>query len=223
MEEDEILKEAVEIDHEDDHGLIKKKSPLWWIIGIFLALSIVVMAIPYYSVRLDPSPKKIPSVEEVVPKDIIVNETHFSSINMGMIKPNDPVIKEVADKIVSAGCDSDKVCQAKAIFYFVRDNFVYISDPLAYEYVKTARESLVSGGGDCDDSSVLLANLFEAIGIRTRFVFIPRHVYVELYMPTALNRYKSEKDWVPVDGACRSCEFGEISWQSSGKEKHYLG
>jgi transglutaminase-like putative cysteine protease len=109
------------------------------------------------------------------------------------------------------------------LFYFVRDNFEYVSDPTAYEYVKTAKESLISGGGDCDDASVLLANLLDAIGIRSRFVFVPGHVYLQANMPDVLNKYKVEGDMVNLDATCSYCEFGEMSWKNADKEKSYLG
>ncbi|MBR9691515.1 transglutaminase domain-containing protein [Candidatus Woesearchaeota archaeon] len=200
------------------------KGPIKYILGVFLILMIVLWLIPIYSVKLDPEPLEIPSIAEVVPSDISVEETHFNDISMAMVNGNDEVIKGVADKIVVKACGNrGRVCHAKALFYFVRDNFEYINDPTAYEYVKTAKESLVSGGGDCDDSSVLLANLLDAIGVRIRFVFIPGHVYVQAYLPDVLNRYKQDGDMVNLDPACKSCDFGEISWKSAGKETRVVG
>ena len=79
-----------------------------------------------------------------------------------------------------------------------------------------------SGGGDCDDNSVLLANLLQSIGINTRFTFVPRHVYVEAYLPDAIWRHKKEGDWVVLDSTCEYCEFGDISIQSLNQEKTYI-
>jgi len=225
MQEEDVLKEVIEIDKEIREGkdIPKAKSPLWYFIGVLLALALVLMVIPYYSIRLDPNPSVIPSLEEVFSGDILVNETHFGFISLEMVEGYDPVIKEVADKIVVKACkDKNRVCDAKAIFYFVRDNFEYVSDPTAYEYVKTAKESLVSGGGDCEDSHILVANLMEAVGIQSRFVFIPGHVYLDLKLPEALNRYKQDGDWVSIDATCRNCEFGEIPYQNYNQDKIYL-
>jgi len=200
------------------------KGPIKWILAIFLILILILMIVPRYAVKLDPSPKRIPALGEVLPQKIdILNNSISSRYDfLKLVKPNDPVIKQVADKVASIACDGQKICQAKAIFYFVRDNFDYVSDPNRYEYVKSARESLVSGGGDCDDASVLLANLMEAIGIRSRFVFIPGHVYIQIWLPKAMNRYKTEDDWITVDATCKTCDFGEIVIQNLGKEKSYL-
>ncbi len=206
---------------------IEEKEPLWKrpliiIISLFLALMIISISIPYYSVKLDPEPKYIALISEVVNDDIVV-EDKITNDYSALVRPNDAVIKRTADKIVSlSGCGSNKICQAKAIFYFVRDRFDYVSDPVGHEYVKSARETLVSGNGDCDDASVLLVNLLEAIGIRTRFVFVTGHVYVQAYMPDALRKYK-EEEWVNLDATCEYCEFGDVSYKSSDKVKRYLG
>ena len=198
------------------------KGPIKYIIAIFLILLLVVWYIAIYGAKIDPEPKRIPTIEEVVPANIIIeNQSETKDDFLAYLTPNDPVIKQTADRIAAIGCDSSKVCQAKAMSYFVRDNFNYVSDPLAYEYIKTAKESLATKGGDCDDASVLLANLLGAIGIRTRFVFIPSHVYVQAYLPDAIKSYKAEDNWVNLDATCDNCKFGEI--QINNKNKRYIG
>ena len=199
------------------------KGPLKYILAVLLILMLILWLVPIYSVKLDPSPAIIPVIAEVVPKEIVVDEEFKTSISMDMVDGSDSVIKEVADRIVVQACeDRGSICHAKALFYFVRDNFEYVSDPTAFEYVKTARQSLVSGGGDCDDASVLLANLLDAIGVRIKFVFVPGHVYVQAYIPKALNKYKVEGDMVGLDATCSYCEFGELSWKYSGEEGRKL-
>ena len=88
--------------------------------------------------------------------------------------------------------------------------------------MKAAKESLVNGGGDCDDASVLVASLLESIGVKTRFVFVTNHVYVQAYLPDALSRYKADDDWVNLDAVCSNCKFGEISQSTFEKEKSYV-
>ena len=138
------------------------------------------------------------------------------------LNASDPVIKETADKIVLlSGCKDSKICNAKAIYYFVRDNMRYVSDPTTYEYVKTPREALRTRIGDCDDAAVILSNLFQAIGIPTRFVFIPQHVYVQLKIPEAPKKYQ-DGGWINADPTCKSCEFGGIPWKSAQQERLYI-
>jgi len=205
---------------------VEEKEPFWKrplviIIGLFLILIMISMSVPYYSVKLDPEPKYIALIEEVVNGEIVL-ENKTTNDYLSLVKPNDVVVKRAADKIVSlSGCGSNKICQAKAIFYFVRDRFDYVSDPYKYEYVKSARESLVSHNGDCEDGSLLAVNLLEAIGIKTRFVFIPRHVYIDIWLPEALNKYKQKDGWISLDVTCGYCEFGEIPYQNVDKRKSY--
>ena len=175
MQEEDFLKEAKEVEKEIDNVSDKGKSPIWYIMGVLLALILVATIVPYYSIKMDPRPSSIPTILEVVPANIEVNQSYANSITLDLVDGRDPVIKEIADKIAVKSCNSgERICHAKAMFYFVRNNFEYVSDPTSYEYVKTARESLVSGGGDCDDGSVLVASLLDAVGIKTRFVFIKK-------------------------------------------------
>ncbi len=192
----------------------KKKwfTPIKIILALFLALLIVVMIFPEYSVKLDPEPNMDFSVSDVISNEIeIVDEAvqpeSYSEFK-NFVKPNDPVIKQTADKIASIACSGNKICNAKAMFYFVRDNFDYVNDPTEYEYVKSARESLVTKVGDCDDASVLLVNLLEAVGVETRFVFIPKHVFVQVH----IDDYKQDK-WLNLDPTCKTCDFNELPYQ----------
>ncbi|MBR9699917.1 transglutaminase domain-containing protein [Candidatus Woesearchaeota archaeon] len=199
------------------------RGPLTYILGLFLILILLVWFIPARAVKIDPNPTYIPTIQEVAPAAIEVERNPAFIIQEDFpryVKPSDPVIKQTADKIVTLACEGNKICHAKAIFYFVRDNFQYVSDPAGYEYIKSARESLASTGGDCDDASILAANLLGAVGIRTRFVFIPGHVYIQAYMPDALKRYKIEdKDWVSLDLTCTNCGFGELPYRTSTQRK----
>ncbi len=231
MKKEDFLKEAHAIEGQlkgEREELKKEKSALWYILAVFLALIVVSMIIPYYGIKLDPEPNYIAKLGEVLPEGVVIgNESHGIDKKKDFLRfldSGDVVVKQIADSVVSkSGCMGHKVCYAKALFYFVKDkdNLNYINDP-PDEYVKTAKETLKSGGGDCDDFSVLLANLLQAVGISTRFVFVPGHVYVEAYLPEAIGKYKSEGEWVSMDSTCEYCEFGEISISSSNKEKVYV-
>ena len=201
------------------------KSPFVYIIALFMILLLILWTVPYYYVRLDPEPKNIPSKESILPANIIVGERNTTLIVrnefLSLLDPNDQLIKQTASKVASQSCNSEKVCQAKAIFYFVRDNFDYVSDPRT-EYIESAREVLATGGSDCDGIAVLLANLEQAIGIETRFVFIPGHVYVQIKLYEAMKKYKTEDGWINLDATCSYCEFGEIPYQNIESKKSYV-
>lgn len=190
------------------------KGPIRIIITLFLLLIILMWGFAYYAVQIDPQPRRIPEIEEVFIRNFEINISEKPNIASrqdyyNLIKPHDPVVKQTADKIVNIACEGSKVCHAKSIFYFVRDNFQYVLDPTTFEYVKDARESLIVQGGDCDDSSVLLSSLLESIGITTKLVFEPGHVYVQAYVPEASRRYKTKDGWINLDATCKNCEFGQ--------------
>ena len=214
MEKEGIINEELE----------DKKSPFVYIMSVFLILLMVLWIVPHYGVKLDPSPKTIPKIEDVV------TEVQLKDINNHLISrdefrrfiyPNDPFVKQTASKIVSLAClDSSKVCHAKAIFYFVRDNLMYVGDP-PDEYIETLEEALLTGTSDCDGHAVALASLMEAVGINSELVFIPGHVFVRIMVPGARNAYKLD-DWIYLEPTCKTCEFGQIPYQNVEKEKQIL-
>jgi len=187
---------------------------------IFLILLIVVWIFAPYIVKVDPEPHYIPTINEVVISNLTIESINHAIDSrqdfLRFINPNDPEIKDVAVRIASMSCNSEKVCQAKAIYYFVRDNFNYVSDP-NLEYVESPKEVLVTGGSDCDGLAVLLATLELAIGVDARLVFVPEHVYVELKLDKGPGKYR---EWFPVDATCNSCKFGEAP--ATVAEKQYL-
>lgn len=210
-------------EHEkDEHE--EEKEPVWkgpikWIMAIFLLLIVVLWVVPYYSVKLNPEPVNIPSLEEIDSKFLagieIGNKTRTDDLKLaaGRIKTDDPLIRQIATKIVVESCTETRICHAKALYYFVRDNIQYVSDPYAKEYIAEPAETLKTGGGDCDDGALLLAALIESIGIKTRIVIIPGHAFIKALIPEAPPKYKIN-EWVYMDWTCSKCKFGEIPYNS---------
>lgn len=216
-----------EINEENPAADIKRPwiGPLKLILALSLILLILIAIIPYTSLRLDPEPKNIPSLE-IIPKDIgLRNSTlQINELNdfKKLIDPTDPVIKQIAVKIASQSCDdSNQICHAKAIYYFVQANFGYVSDPIKKEYIEHPRESLFSGAMDCDGHAILLSSLMESIGINSELVFITGHVFVRIELEQARKKYR-RGNWVYLDSTCKTCNFGEIPVSDLNKEEYYL-
>jgi transglutaminase-like putative cysteine protease len=211
LDEKEVIEELDER-FEESH---EKKSPIKYIVSIFLILLIVLMSIPYYSIKLDPHPKEIPTLN-----DILKNDIELSSNTIQITKredyrkalfPSDPNIKLIASKIIQEACPKEKrICHAKALYFFVRNNFNYISDPIGIEYVEEPTLFLNSGGGDCESGTIFLANLMESIGIDTQMVFVPGHAFLRIRLPEALSVYKDKEGWVYLDWTCERCGFGKL-------------
>jgi transglutaminase-like putative cysteine protease len=82
----------------------------------------------------------------------------------------DPRIIESARNIVFMCAAKDTLAEINTLFCFVRDRVRYVSDVLDTETISPAWYTLHVRSGDCDDKSILLASLLEAIGIQTRFI-----------------------------------------------------
>lgn len=119
-----------------------------------------------------------------------------------------PVIRQAALDIISNVPQKNWVGEIRAIQQFVRDQIRYTKDILGVETVQTADATLDIGHGDCDDKSVLVASLLEAIGVPTRFKavgFSPgqiSHVYVQA---------KIGPKWIGVE----TTEPVDIGWEPS--------
>lgn len=204
-------------DNETEENIEEKepwyKGPIKYIIMLFLLLIIVLWYFPIESIKIDPEPLRIPTIEEVLPTDFkLSNETikiNAQNDFYKFIKPNDPIIKQIANKISTISCDGNQICQAKAIYYFVRDNIEYVADPLGFEYVEDPKEVLYTRGGDCESGSLLLASLIGAIGLDYELVFIPNHIFLRIRLDKALKRYKIN-DRIYLDWTCKTCSFGEL-------------
>jgi hypothetical protein len=180
------------------------KGPIKYVLGIFLILLLLLTIIPYYAIKLDPEPQNVPliKVNYSIPKINSNDINNYISTNSE--------IKQLADQIVTLSCpNAEKICNAKAMFYFVKKNINYVNDPIDREYYKTPQETLNSRNGDCDDQSILLASLLQAIGLETRFKFVPGHVFVEVKLLEAPFSYKDKEGWIKLDPTCQDCNFGE--------------
>jgi hypothetical protein len=95
--------------------------------------------------------------------------------------------------------------EVKAIHQYVRDNIRYVKDIRGVETIATPEQTMIMGQGDCDDKSILVASLLEAIGHPTRFVAVSMnnddfcHVLVETRL--------GDK-WIPVE----TTEPVELGW-----------
>lgn len=93
----------------------------------------------------------------------------------------------------------DYLGEIKALFEWVQRNVRYTKDPFRLEVLHSARRMLELRAGDCDDMSILLGAMLEAIGHPVRLVIVGpdplrphlfTHVYLEVF-------YKGR--WIPLD------------------------
>lgn len=236
LSEDDIKREAEEISRkiweEEMQQKPKKKwfanhSPLVIALSFGLAMIIIFMAVPYYGIRMNPEPRNVPAIQDVLPPGFsVVNETikiNSRADYLRFIDPQDAQMKQIASRIAATSCaESNQLCHAKALFYFVRDNVHYISDPeagSAGDYVEHPTETLFSGAADCDGHAVLLFQLMNSIGVPARFAFVPGHVFIQIWLDDAPRTYRQKDGWINLDATCKDCRFGDLSYKTQKQAK----
>lgn len=100
-----------------------------------------------------------------------VNSTEEISDLSWYVADNDPAIITIAHHITDPFETAAEKMQA--ILDFVH-TFNYVPDAYG-EAPRTVRTSLISLGGDCEDSSILALNLARAIGLECVFLYLPGH------------------------------------------------
>ncbi len=231
MEHEELAKDIAAVEQElKEKPHRRSKSPVYFVLVPLIVFFMILWIVPSYYVKLNPEPQHIPGFDEVI--TVTEQELETADANVqdrraeirNFLEPNRPEVKQLADRIVSvSGCPVDRTCYAKALFYFVQRNIQYVNDP-PDEYIKPFDEIIVSQVGDCDDHAVLLANLLQSIGIHTKFVFIPGHVYVQAYLPDSIRRYHDKKadGWVNLDATCSGCRFAELPQFAVAAERFFV-
>jgi len=98
----------------------------------------------------------------------------------------DPDMRAAAVGVIFQYPAQDDLAEACALYDYVRDCIRYVKDISGVETLATPEKTLVMQVGDCDDQSVLLATMLEAVGYPTRFIVagynepgVFEHVYLE--------------------------------------------
>lgn len=117
-----------------------------------------------------------------------------------------PYVREFLFTILGRLDNNDKESQIEILTDFVKDNMVYMRDPLGVEYVTSPvqhiRRYMEHGytTGDCDDHALLLNTFLSAMGMKTRFVG------VKLNSATRFNHVIScvkNPDWIDIDACAK--------------------
>jgi len=94
-------------------------------------------------------------------------------------------------------------------------NMEYVSDPSSAgqgEYPKYPVETLVDGGGDCEDTSILMASLLESWGYNVSLLRLPNHMAVGLEVnATGVHWTVNNVTYYYLETTNDSWEIGEAS------------
>ena len=101
---------------------------------------------------------------------------------------------------------------AEFLLAFVQGGVAYVKDPLnvSTDWPRYPSETLMLGGGDCEDSSILYAELLRRAGIENAVLSVPRHAAVGVNVPLAWTANRNKpiqyvwlgKTYVYAETAC---------------------
>jgi transglutaminase-like putative cysteine protease len=116
-----------------------------------------------------------------------------------------PLIRDLAVEIIRPVPAKRFYLEVVAIYDFVNARVRYTKDTWDAEMVQPAEWVLTNGAGDCDDFTVAVCALLEAVGHRTRIVAVGREAgsYTHVYAETLIGG----KKWIAVD-ATEDCGVG---------------
>lgn len=118
-------------------------------------------------------------VFEIGPIQDVANLLVFGSYMgyLSHIDYHDEQLNILAIRTVS-GAHDDEVKKTEAILDFVSNEIYYVSDPGdGVEYAKDPITTLIAGGGDCEDQTLLLCSMLESVGVKTYIAFTDEHVF----------------------------------------------
>lgn len=114
-------------------------------------------------------------------------------------KTNTTSIRNLAVSLVAHYQNPDNpAVKIFAIYKRVSERVSYVSDPKRDEYIATPMETLWTGGGDCDDYSVLISSLYESVGLDASILEVYNETYghvfvivnIEQDLDSFMNEYK---------------------------------
>ena len=77
-----------------------------------------------------------------------------------------------------ADANDDELKKTESILDFVSNEIFYVSDPAdGIEYARKPIITLLAGGGDCEDQTLLLCSMLESVGVTTYIAFTDDHVF----------------------------------------------
>lgn len=131
----------------------------------------------------------------------------IEKIRSGRDNPN---VRLFTVRIVSQKCgknfciaERDYWGEVKAVFKAVRERVRYVRDTFGKDTFTSAWRSLQSGGGDCDDASIVIASMLQSLGYPVRLRIIRttdspdwNHIFVLVGLPPG-----NPTKWVSLDAS----------------------
>jgi len=104
--------------------------------------------------------------------------------------------------------DWDFAAQRRAIFHWFVKNIRFVRDVAGVETLRTARETLERGWGDCDCQTILMGAMLATIGNHVRITTVETEPGNPEFSHVFLEVLESNGRWVPVDTARAGARYG---------------
>jgi transglutaminase-like putative cysteine protease len=130
---------------------------------------------------------------DVTQEPQIENPEHISnpgsifSLMNSKIDPYDTGVRKMAAVSAKKYPGQYNIYQLCSLFDDTKSTIDYISDPRGRDLWSAPGDTLEIGAGDCDDYSILLASLVEAIGGTSRIYLTDTHAFASVYIGNASN------------------------------------
>lgn len=111
----------------------------------------------------------------------------------------------------------DSACEIRRIWSFVQQNVRYVYDPPDTDTFATAKQTLLAGGGDCDDFTILFAALLKGVGFSCVVARVVSTAdapsqWVHVYPMVGCNKDELDPErntYVPLDATLKGLRPGD--------------
>lgn len=129
----------------------------------------------------------------------------------------DPEVNRLAIRIVRSAnvSEFDFAGERRAIFSWFRKNIRFLRDVEGKEVLRSARETLAAGMGDCDCQTIAQLALLKSIGQRTRIVTVATQPQAPDQFSHVFPEVRDERGrWIASDTARKKSRYGVLprSW-----------
>jgi len=142
------------------------------------------------------------------------------------IEPTNSIVRNYAVNLVKKYPGVYNVPQICSIWYDLKENWRYVSDPRGQDYFAPANETIKVGlAGDCDDFAILMASLIEAIGGGARVAFTlnakqGNHAYCEVFIGNT--EQEKERACASILVHPKVSPYILVNWHESKKSGYWL-
>jgi hypothetical protein len=97
---------------------------------------------------------------------------------LGEIRGQESIVRDLAIEQTRECKSGDRGCEIYHLLHYVSEEVKYVSDPRGpYDNIQPPQETTRLAAGDCEDQTILLISMLEAVGIDALIVFTEGHAY----------------------------------------------